>query len=106
MYRIGVYVPESHLEIVKEAMFAKGGGKYEKYDRCSWQVLGTGQFKPLENANPHVGTPGELETILEYRLEMTCADNLVGPVIQAMLAAHPYEEPAYDAVEIKTFKDF
>ena len=103
MYKIGVYVPESHLETVKEAMFAKGGGRYSKYDRCSWQVAGTGQFRPSVDADPFVGTPGELEKILEYRVEMICEDEAVREVIEVMLAAHPYEEPAYDIVKIKTY---
>ena len=106
MYRIGVYVPESHLESVKEAMFARGAGKYGKYDRCSWQVLGTGQFRPLEESRPYAGKPGALETTPEYRVEMVCDDSVAGRVIEAMLSAHPYEEPAYDIIEIKTQKDF
>ena len=106
MYKIGVYVPEAHLERVKEAMFAKGGGRYREYDRCSWQVLGTGQFKPTKDAKPHIGNPGVLEQILEYRVEMVCAEDAVKDVVGAMLEAHPYEEPAYDIVQIKTIEDF
>ena len=106
MYRIGVYVPKSHLEPVKEAMFANGAGRYGKYDRCSWQVLGSGQFRPSAEANPYAGTPGKLEIISEYRVEMICHEKAIERVIEAMLAAHPYEEPAYDIVEIKTYKDF
>ena len=106
MHKIGVYVPESHLESVKEAMFIKGGGKYSRYDSCSWQVAGTGQFRPSKDADPYAGTPGELEKLPEFRVEMVCEDSAVRGVIEAMLAAHPYEEPAYDVVEIKTYKDF
>ncbi|MBN1686076.1 MAG: NGG1p interacting factor NIF3 [Spirochaetales bacterium] len=105
MYKIGVYVPESHLEPVKEAMFANGAGKYGKYDRCSWQVIGTGQFRPSAGARPYVGTPGELEIVREYRIEMVCEKAVIARVIEAMLAAHPYEEPAYDIVDIKMYKD-
>jgi hypothetical protein len=105
MYKIGVYVSESHLERVKEAMFAKGGGRYGTYDRCSWQVAGTGQFRPSMDADPFIGTPGELEKIIEFRVEMVCEDAVVKEVIEGMLATHPYEEPAYDIVKIKTYKD-
>jgi hypothetical protein len=106
MHKIGVYVPESHLEIVKNAMFAAGAGRYEQYDSCCWQVEGTGQFRPAETANPYTGTPGNLETTGEYRLEMVCEDAFVRKAIEALLSAHPYEVPAYDIVEIKTYKDF
>jgi len=106
MYKIGVYLPESHLETVKTAMFENGAGRYDKYGRCSWQVLGTGQFKPAANASPHIGTPGSLETTAEYRLEMICEESCIREVLEAMLSAHPYEVPAYDVIEIKTYKDF
>jgi hypothetical protein len=106
MYKIGVYVPESHLEAVKAAMFEKGGGRYRDYDMCSWQALGTGQFRPSAHARPHVGSPGILEQIPEYRLEMVCTGKALKDVIRAMLDVHPYEEPAYDIVGIKTIEDF
>jgi hypothetical protein len=106
MYRIGVYVPESYLERVKEAMFSSGGGRYKNYDRCSWQTAGTGQFRPLSGAEPHTGKPGKLEKLTEFRVEMVCDDTAVKEVIDAMLTAHPYEEPAYDVIEIKTIRDF
>jgi len=63
MYRIGVHVPTSHFEPVKEAMFASSAGRYGKYDRCSWQVLGSGQCRPSAEANPYAGTPGRVDLL-------------------------------------------
>ena len=87
-------------------MFAKGGGKYNRYDMCSWQVAGTGQFRPSKDATPYAGAPGNLEKLTEFRVEMVCEDSAVRGVVGAMLAAHPYEEPAYDIIEIMTMEDF
>jgi hypothetical protein len=77
-------------------MFAAGAGRIGDYDSCSWQSLGSGQFRPLEGADPYIGQQGKVETVQEYKVEMVCADELIKDAIAAMKQAHPYEEPAYD----------
>ncbi|MEK9712598.1 MAG: YqfO family protein [Thalassolituus sp.] len=96
MYKFVFFVPESHLEPVKEAVFATGAGRIGDYDRCCWQVPGQGQFRPLEGANPFIGDHGGTETVEEYRVELVCSDDLIKAAVAAMKLAHPYEEPAYD----------
>lgn len=96
MYKFVFFVPESHLEHVKSAVFAAGAGRIGNYDQCCWQVPGHGQFRPLAQANPYIGTNGQLETLLEYRVEMVCADECIPAVVAALRTAHPYEEPAFD----------
>lgn len=103
MYKLCVYIPVSHIESVKAAMFDAGGGKIGNYDRCAWQVLGCGQFRPLENSNPHLGQLNQVETVDEYRVEMVCDPSLIQRVVNAMKQAHPYEEPAYDVVRLERF---
>ena len=102
MYKLGFYVPESHLEPVKTALFEAGAGRIGDYDHCCWQTLGQGQFRPLEGSNPHIGSQGEVERLPEYRVELVVADEQLRPVIDALLAAHPYEEPAWDLVQLVT----
>lgn len=96
MYKLCFYVPESHLEQVKQAVFAAGAGRLGNYDCCCWQVAGQGQFRPLEGSAPHSGVQDQLEQVQEYRVEMLCAEDCLAPVIDALRAAHPYEEPAFD----------
>lgn len=96
MYKIAFFVPESHKEDVKNAIFATGAGRIGNYDCCSWETRGQGQFRALQGANPFLGQVGALETVAEYRVELVCADDLVKTAIQALKTAHPYEEPAYD----------
>lgn len=96
MYKLCFYVPESHLEAVKEAVFAAGAGRIGDYEACCWQVAGQGQFRPLAGANPFLGQRGELERVAEYRVELVCADDRITAAVAALKAAHPYEEPAYD----------
>jgi structural toxin protein (hemagglutinin/hemolysin) RtxA len=95
--KISVYVPESHLEKVKQAMFSAGAGKSGNYDQCAWQTLGIGQFRPLPGSTPYCGSQGELSRITEYSLETICQQQNLAAVIAALKQAHPYEEPAYAA---------
>ncbi|MCK7598190.1 YqfO family protein [Microbulbifer sp. CAU 1566] len=96
MYKLCVYIPESHLEPVKQALFAAGAGRIGDYDSCCWQVLGMGQFRPLDGSQPFIGQTGQVEQVAEYRVETVCADEVVDAVLAAMRSAHPYEEPAFD----------
>lgn len=96
MYKLAFFVPESHLESVKSAVFTTGAGKIGDYDHCCWQIKGQGQFRALEGSNPFIGQQGQIETVEEYRVELVCSDELIRDAVAAMKQAHPYEEPAYD----------
>lgn len=100
MYSIVSYVPESHLEILKKALFSKGAGKYKNYDMCCWEVKGTGQFRPLDGASPFIGNIGEIEKVAEYRIELICKKKYLKKVIKELKRVHPYEEPAYSVFKI------
>lgn len=103
MFKLTFYVPESHLEIVKTAVFAAGGGRIGDYDSCCWQCPGQGQFRPLDGADPFTGKVGSLTTVTEYRVELVCEQRFIRDVVQALKQAHPYEEPAYDVMAILDF---
>lgn len=98
-----VYVPISHLDDVKDAMFNAGAGCYEGYSHCCTQVKVQGQFKPLNNAQPHIGDINTLTTVEEYKVEMVCPPEQVETVVAALLAAHPYEQPAYGTWNIEQY---
>ncbi len=101
MYKIGFYVPDSHVEAVKRALFAAGAGRIGNYDSCCWQTLGQGQFRALDGSQPYVGQPGIVERVPELRVEMVCEDAMLKAAIAALRAAHPYEEPAFDVVKLE-----
>jgi hypothetical protein len=96
MYKLCFYVPESHLEPVKKAVFAAGGGRIGAYDSCCWQSLGQGQFRPLAEADPFIGEVGRVEHVSEWKVEMVVADELIHDAVRALKQAHPYEMPAYE----------
>jgi len=100
MYKIAVFIPEDHLEIVKSAMFSAGAGRIGNYDQCCWQVKGQGQFRALSGSNPYIGAQDALEYVDEYKVEMVCEEALLVAIIEAMKLSHPYEEPAYDVIAL------
>ncbi|MGE3260295.1 MAG: NGG1p interacting factor NIF3 [Bacteriovoracia bacterium] len=89
------YVPDSHLESVKAAIFQAGAGKLGHYDQCCWQTKGVGQFRPLPGSDPHLGSVGALEKVEEWKVEVVCAEACIGAVVEALKAAHPYETAAF-----------
>lgn len=93
--KIEFYVPETHLESVKNAMFSAGAGRVGDYDCCAWQTLGQGQFRPLLGSTPFLGEAGSVEQVAEYKVEMVMESGKVDAVVAAMKDAHPYEEVAY-----------
>jgi dinuclear metal center YbgI/SA1388 family protein len=94
------FVPVDHLEAVRSAILAVGAGHIGNYSECSYSVEGTGTFKGGEGSQPFVGHPGTRHMEKEARLEIVLPAHLSGPAIQAMIAAHPYEEVAYDLVSL------
>ena len=102
MYKLCFYVPESHLEAVKLAVFAAGAGRIGEYDSCCWQVAGQGQFRPLEGSQPFLGRQGSVERVPEYRVELVCDGQHIKAAVAALLGAHPYEEPAWDVIALVT----
>ena len=99
--KVAVFVPTSHLEKVARAMYNAGGGKFAKYEECSFRTDGIGTFKGMEDAKPFIGTQGILERTPETKLEMLVETWKLGPVIDAMMKAHPYEELAYDVYRLE-----
>lgn len=100
-YKIVVYVPESHADIVREAIGNAGAGKIGYYTHCMFTIKGTGQFKPGEGANPTIGEVGKLEKVEEERIETVCAEEKLKDVLKAIKENHPYEEPATDVYPIE-----
>jgi dinuclear metal center YbgI/SA1388 family protein len=100
MDKWSVFVPTADASAVREAMFAAGAGEIGDYSHCCWSTSGTGQFLPGAAAKPAVGSPGELTTVPEDRVEMVADAAIRGQVLAALRAAHPYEEPAFDLIEL------
>lgn len=99
--KLVVYVPVTHRDAVFTALSAAGAGHVGNYSHCSFQIEGTGTFLPGEGTDPHIGAQGKLEKVEEVRLEMVVPASRQSAVIKALLAAHPYEEVAYDIIPLE-----
>jgi hypothetical protein len=89
-------VPAEALEATRDAVFEAGGGRIGDYERCSWYTAGTGTFLGGEESDPAIGEAGGEEHVPELRVETVVPSDLVEDAVAALVAAHPYEEPAYD----------
>jgi hypothetical protein len=99
--KIVVFVPETHTEVVREAMGKAGAGKIGNYSHCSFSSKGIGRFKPEDGANPHIGEVGKFEEVVEYRIETVCPQEKLQEVISAIKEVHPYDEVALDVYPLE-----
>jgi hypothetical protein len=58
---------------VLAALHKAGAGMIGNYHSCSFRVSGTGTFLPMEEANPSIGSKGQLEEVHENRIEVIFA---------------------------------
>ena len=91
--KLVVFVPLADLVRV---VVAAGAGRIGNYERCAWSATGIGTFRPEPAATPFTGQVGAVSEVAEARVEMVVPRGLRGDVLQALRAAHPYEEPAFD----------
>jgi hypothetical protein len=104
--KIVTYVPADHTEAVVEAMVQAGAGSIGRYGSCSFRSEGIGTFLPSEHASPVAGSVGLLNQEPEVRVEMVAPARLSDAVVAALVATHPYEEPAYDQYESRSNAGF
>jgi dinuclear metal center YbgI/SA1388 family protein len=98
--KVVTFVPHEDADRVIDALAAAGAGELGDYARCAWTTQGLGTFLPLPGAQPAVGEVGTAERVAETRIEMVLRRDRRTAVIDALKAAHPYEEPAYDVLEL------
>ena len=99
--KLVVFVPEAAVaERLIDALTAAGAGNIGAYERCAWTTTGTGTFRPGPGADPTIGSIGSVERLPETRVEMVLPRARRPAVLEALRAAHPYEEPAYDVYEL------
>lgn len=100
LYKYAVHVPVSHRETIKQVIGDAGGGEQGDYTHCSFEIEGTGSFKPGAQADPFIGEIGEIAKVEEVKVEALVPEHSLKRVIAAVLEEHPYEEPAYDIIEL------
>ncbi|PSN62620.1 hypothetical protein BS50DRAFT_124756 [Corynespora cassiicola Philippines] len=104
-FKLVFFVPPANANACKTAIFAAGAGRFPGpagYTECCFMSKGTGQFRPGDAANPHIGKVGELEEVEEVRIEAICLGRETAvKAVEALKKAHPYEEPAYEVYKME-----
>lgn len=98
--KLYTYVPIEHAEAVRAALFEAKGGTIGNYTECSFNINGTGTFKPGEHTQPFTGKKQQRNEVPETKIEIIFPAHIEAQLLQALLHAHPYEEPAYDIVSL------
>ncbi len=96
-----VTVPETHADIIREAIGKTGLDNVGNYSFCSFSTKGIGRFKPLDGASPSIGAIGKLEQVVEERIEISCTSDGVQEIIAAIKSVHPYEQPVIDTYPLE-----
>ena len=94
--KLVVFVPETHTQVVREAMCKAGAGAIGNYTYCTFSTKGIGRFKPENGSKPHIGNIGKLEEVVEERIETVVERKNLEVVIESIKEVHPYEEIAFD----------
>jgi dinuclear metal center YbgI/SA1388 family protein len=94
--KLVTYVPASHSDKVREAIFEAGGGHIGNYDSCSFNTTGKGTFRGNENSDPFIGEKGKTSFEDETRIEVIFEAFKESAILKNLLANHPYEEVAFD----------
>ena len=98
--KLEIYVPESHFEAVRAALWAADAGHIGNYDRClSWSRVQS-CWRSLEGTHPFDGTPGKLTEAEEIKIEVCCRADRLAATVAAVKAAHPYEEPVVNVLPL------
>jgi len=98
--KLYTFVPIEHIEKIKTAVFNVGGGNIGNYSECSFSVEGMGTFKASDGTNPFVGEIGKQHSEKELKIEIIFPSYLQSKIVNALIAAHPYEEVAYDLIPL------
>lgn len=69
LYKLVVYVPQTHQKVLREAIGKAGAGHIGNYSHCTFQTMGKGTFKPLEGTNPYIGSQDKMEFVPEVKIE-------------------------------------
>jgi hypothetical protein len=98
--KLEVFVPADCIDALREALAGVGAGRSGKYDHCCSIVAVRGYWRPLAEADPYLGEPGEVSSAEEYKREVNCRQDLVKDALQTIRRVHPYEEPVINIIPL------
>lgn len=101
LIKLSTFVPVEHVHNVRQALFDAGAGNIGGYDQCSFNMQGEGTFRGTEGSNPYIGVVGEQHVEKEFKIQVIVTKPLAQNVLSRLREVHPYEEVAYDLVQLE-----
>ena len=98
--KLEIFIPETHLEPLRDALLSVDAGHIGRYDGCLSYSRVTGCWRPLEGTNPYLGTHGKISCEPELKVEVTCLTERVPETVAAVKRIHPYEEPVINVIPL------
>lgn len=100
--KLSVFVPNTHTQLLIEALDKLHIKIFGNYESCTFTTAGTGRFKPLDGAKPFIGTEQQLSAVSEDKIELLIAKTCVDEVVAVLQTVHPYEQMAYEVLDVLT----
>jgi len=98
--KLEVYIPKDYFAALQGALRDVGAGRIGNYDNVLSYSTVRGTWRPLDNANPYMGTVDSISEAEEYKVEVICQADKLAETIDAIKAVHPYEEPLINAIPL------
>ena len=98
--KLEIFIPETHLAVLQKALREADAGHIGKYDCCLSYSRVTGCWRPLEGADPYLGSAGEISSEPELKVEAACLAERVDETVEAVKKVHPYEEPVINVIPL------
>lgn len=100
-YKVQVYIPKDNAKELKDALSDHQIAKEDDYEYCFFNTQGDGQFKPVDHANPTIGTLNQIETVEEVKVEFMIHASQMKEVTKLIHQYHPYEVPVFDIIPME-----
>ena len=98
--KVVTFVPAESVAAMIDALSAAGAGHIGDYEACAFTVEGVGRFVAGDSTSPTVGRAGQGNAEPEVRVEMVAPSSRADAIVEALIADHPYEEPAFDVYPV------
>lgn len=98
--KLEIFIPESHLGLLQEALQRVDAGHIGSYDCCMSYSAVTGCWRPLEGSTPYIGSCGRISREQEMKVEVTCLTARLKETLASVKQVHPYEEPVIHVIPL------
>lgn len=98
--KIEVFIQRENTKKLMEKVNEGGFLKEENYDFCYAETPVIGHFRPIEGANPYIGSLGKVEDVMENKVEFRIRIDDYEDVIKIIKENHPYEVPVINVIEL------